>query len=180
MERIEAPRRARISTTQPARAASSVGAYMANTQDLPRWSSDAGAPSIVMGSEKGPERHRETNRSVQRAIDRRVTSEQRLRTWANTSASNRFVVTVRCGRGTTRGVRRSVGQQGRIGGGAHGTARRTCERGGLNSGLPCGGYCVGRVKIWVPAPNGMRRRKCCSSLLKRPWRHCTKKNVFAT
>ena len=36
---------------------------------------------------------------------------------------------LRCG--TTRGVRMSVGQQGRIGGGAHGSARRTCEREGL-------------------------------------------------
>ena len=39
--RIESPWRAIISTTQPARTASSVGAYMANTQDLPRRRSDA-------------------------------------------------------------------------------------------------------------------------------------------
>jgi hypothetical protein len=32
--------------------------------------------------------------------------------------------------GAAEGGRTSVGQQGRIGGGAHGSARRTCERGG--------------------------------------------------
>ena len=48
------------------------------------------------------------------------------------------------------GGQTSVGQQGRISGGAHGSARRKSSGGGLLLFAPCAGCCVGRVNIWVP------------------------------
>ena len=62
----------------------------------------------------------------------------------------------------------SAGQQGRIGGGAHGSVSRTCDRGACFCSHRAGGageFLRGSTNNWVPAAKWDRR--CCCSLLKR-------------